>query len=146
MSRALFFHLVSDYCCVTENRHRSCPLQEGEWPHQGEWQTPGDGGASHPPVQGERGKPHQQALCLFALAELFFATCSVPLTILPFFHFQLLEPVLLLGKERFAGVDIRVRVKGGGHVAQIYGKKKIVLSCREFGFVSFAAVFECNLN
>lgn len=34
---------------------------------------------------------------------------------------QLLEPVLLLGKERFAGVDIRVRVKGGGHVAQIYG-------------------------
>lgn len=35
--------------------------------------------------------------------------------------FQLLEPVLLLGKERFAGVDIRVRVKGGGHVAQVYG-------------------------
>ena len=34
---------------------------------------------------------------------------------------QLQEPVLLLGKERFAGVDIRVRVKGGGHVAQIYG-------------------------
>ncbi|XP_027627805.1 40S ribosomal protein S16-like isoform X2 [Tupaia chinensis] len=33
---------------------------------------------------------------------------------------KLLEPVLLLGKERFAVVDIRVRVKGGGHVAQIY--------------------------
>uniref|UniRef100_A0A2K5Z161 Small ribosomal subunit protein uS9 n=1 Tax=Mandrillus leucophaeus TaxID=9568 RepID=A0A2K5Z161_MANLE len=35
---------------------------------------------------------------------------------------KLLEPVLLLGKERFrfAGVDIRVCVKGGGHVAQIY--------------------------
>lgn len=41
-------------------------------------------------------------------------------------HFQLLEPVLLLGKERFAGVDIRVRVKGGGHVAQIYGKHKVL--------------------
>jgi len=27
----------------------------------------------------------------------------------------------LLGKERFAGVDIRVRVKGGGRVSQIYG-------------------------
>lgn len=37
---------------------------------------------------------------------------------------QLLEPVLLLGKERFAGVDIRVRVKGGGHVAQIYGESQ----------------------
>ncbi|KAJ8261729.1 hypothetical protein GJAV_G00157730 [Gymnothorax javanicus] len=28
-------------------------------------------------------------------------------------QYKLLEPVLLLGKERFAGVDIRVRVKGG---------------------------------
>ncbi|XP_051236060.1 40S ribosomal protein S16-like [Dicentrarchus labrax] len=35
-------------------------------------------------------------------------------------QYKLLEPVLLLGKERFAGVDIIVRVKGGGHVAQIY--------------------------
>lgn len=50
----LFIHFVIAYC-VTENRHSSCPLQEGEWPHQGERQTPGDGGASHPPVQGELG-------------------------------------------------------------------------------------------
>uniref|UniRef100_A0A2K6PM03 Small ribosomal subunit protein uS9 n=1 Tax=Rhinopithecus roxellana TaxID=61622 RepID=A0A2K6PM03_RHIRO len=35
-------------------------------------------------------------------------------------QYKLLEPVLLLGKERFADVDIRVHVKGGGHVAQIY--------------------------
>jgi ribosomal protein S9 len=35
---------------------------------------------------------------------------------------QIQEPLLLLGKERFAGVDIRVRVKGGGRVAQIYGR------------------------
>ena len=34
---------------------------------------------------------------------------------------QVQEPVLLLGKEKFAEVDIRVRVKGGGHVAQVYG-------------------------
>lgn len=31
------------------------------------------------------------------------------------------EPVLLLGKQRFAGVDIRIRAKGGGHISQIYG-------------------------
>merc|ERR1739838_243759 len=30
------------------------------------------------------------------------------------------EPLLLLGTERFAGIDIRVRVKGGGQVAQLY--------------------------
>ena len=39
-----------------------------------------------------------------------------------FFHFQIEEPVLLLGKEKFAGVDVRIRVRGGGHVAQIYGE------------------------
>ncbi|KAK2495300.1 hypothetical protein MC885_019216 [Smutsia gigantea] len=35
-------------------------------------------------------------------------------------QYKLLEPVLLLGKEQFAGVDLEVRVKGGCHVAQIY--------------------------
>ena len=37
---------------------------------------------------------------------------------------QVQEPILLLGKERFEGVDIRVRVKGGGVVSRIYGKKR----------------------
>lgn len=32
------------------------------------------------------------------------------------------EPVLLLGKEKFANVDIRVRTRGGGHTSQIYGE------------------------
>ena len=32
-----------------------------------------------------------------------------------------IEPVLLLGAERFANLDIRITVKGGGRVAQIYG-------------------------
>uniref|UniRef100_A0A3Q3MID2 Small ribosomal subunit protein uS9 n=2 Tax=Percomorphaceae TaxID=1489872 RepID=A0A3Q3MID2_9TELE len=41
-------------------------------------------------------------------------------------QYKLLEPVLLLGKERFAGVDIRVRVKGGGHVAQIYAIRQAI--------------------
>ncbi|KAG8523026.1 40S ribosomal protein S16 [Galemys pyrenaicus] len=41
-------------------------------------------------------------------------------------QYKLLEPVLLLGKERFAGVDIRVRVKGGGHVAQIYAIRQSI--------------------
>ncbi|XP_020765015.2 WD repeat-containing protein 93 isoform X5 [Odocoileus virginianus] len=41
-------------------------------------------------------------------------------------QYELLEPVLPLGKERFAGVDIRVRVKGGGHVAQIYAIRQSI--------------------
>merc|ERR1712168_1672818 len=33
---------------------------------------------------------------------------------------KLLEPVNLLGKDRFADVDVRIRVKGGGRIAQVY--------------------------
>ncbi len=33
---------------------------------------------------------------------------------------KVLEPVLLLGPEKFANLDVRIRVKGGGHAAQIY--------------------------
>merc|ERR1712107_493635 len=34
--------------------------------------------------------------------------------------FNLQEPVLLLGNDRFADIDIRIRVKGGGHSSQVY--------------------------
>ena len=30
------------------------------------------------------------------------------------------EAILVVGKEKFADVDMRIRVKGGGHVAQVY--------------------------
>merc|ERR1712046_223481 len=36
------------------------------------------------------------------------------------------EPLLLLGKERFAGIDIRVRVKGGGYSAQVYAIRQAI--------------------
>lgn len=35
--------------------------------------------------------------------------------------YKVLEPMLIVGKDKFAGVDIRIRVQGGGHVSQIYG-------------------------
>merc|ERR1711977_256750 len=39
-------------------------------------------------------------------------------------QFKLQEPILLLGKDRFSEVDIRIRVKGGGRIAQIYSISK----------------------
>ncbi|KAL2915722.1 40S ribosomal protein S16 [Polyrhizophydium stewartii] len=36
------------------------------------------------------------------------------------------EPIYLLGQERFANVDIRVRVHGGGHVSQIYAIRQAI--------------------
>ncbi|GAX84596.1 hypothetical protein CEUSTIGMA_g12017.t1 [Chlamydomonas eustigma] len=35
-------------------------------------------------------------------------------------RFKAFEPVLLLGRNRLKNLDIRLRVKGGGHVSQIY--------------------------
>ena len=34
---------------------------------------------------------------------------------------KVLEPLLVLGANRFQMVDIRVRVQGGGYTSQIYG-------------------------
>ncbi|ESQ29504.1 hypothetical protein EUTSA_v10023899mg, partial [Eutrema salsugineum] len=39
-------------------------------------------------------------------------------------RFKIFEPVLL-GKHRFAGVDMRIRVKGGGHSSQVYAIRHV---------------------
>ena len=36
-------------------------------------------------------------------------------------RFKVLEPVLLLGLNRYSQIDIRIRVTGGGYTAQVYG-------------------------
>ncbi|CAB0033726.1 unnamed protein product [Trichogramma brassicae] len=41
-------------------------------------------------------------------------------------QYKLQEPILLLGKDKFNDVDIRVRVNGGGHVAQIYAIRQAI--------------------
>jgi ribosomal protein S9 len=41
-------------------------------------------------------------------------------------RFKVFEPVLILGKQRFADVDIRLRVRGGGYVSQIYAIRQAI--------------------
>merc|ERR1711992_213012 len=41
-------------------------------------------------------------------------------------QFKLQEPLLIVGKEKFAGVDIRIRVSGGGRIAQVYAIRQAV--------------------
>lgn len=41
-------------------------------------------------------------------------------------QFKLQEPLLIVGAERFAGVDIRIRVSGGGRIAQVYAIRQAV--------------------
>jgi small subunit ribosomal protein S16e len=39
---------------------------------------------------------------------------------------KVFEPIMVLGKERFANLDIRVRVQGGGHISQIYAIRQAI--------------------
>ncbi len=48
--------------------------------------------------------------------------CPIELVEPEILRYKVFEPILLLGKDRFANVDIRIRVKGGGYTAQIYGE------------------------
>jgi len=41
-------------------------------------------------------------------------------------RFKVFEPILLLGTNVFQGVDIRVRVRGGGYVARIYATRQAI--------------------
>ncbi|RUS28057.1 40S ribosomal protein S16 [Jimgerdemannia flammicorona] len=51
--------------------------------------------------------------------------------------FKVYEPILLLGQERFANVDIRIRVKGGGHTSQVYAIRQALAK----GIVAFYQKF-----
>ncbi len=39
---------------------------------------------------------------------------------------KVMEPILLLGLKKFQNLDIRVRVRGGGYVAQIYAIRQAI--------------------
>ena len=41
-------------------------------------------------------------------------------------RFKVYEPLLVLGLDKFANVDIRVRVSGGGHTSQIYAVRQSI--------------------
>lgn len=39
---------------------------------------------------------------------------------------KVMEPILLLGLKRFQNLDVRVRVRGSGYVAQIYAIRQAI--------------------
>eukprot|EP01065_Artemidia_motanka_P018383 TRINITY_DN216_c0_g1_i1.p1 TRINITY_DN216_c0_g1~~TRINITY_DN216_c0_g1_i1.p1 ORF type:complete len:174 (+),score=74.76 TRINITY_DN216_c0_g1_i1:75-524(+) len=41
-------------------------------------------------------------------------------------RFKLQEPILLVGKSKFKDVDIRLRVRGGGHTSQIFAARQAI--------------------
>ena len=51
---------------------------------------------------------------------------SSPATLLIKPSKKVYEPLLILGLDKFSGVDIRVRVTGGGHTSQIYAIRQAI--------------------
>ncbi|KAL6987195.1 40S ribosomal protein S16 [Sarracenia purpurea var. burkii] len=51
---------------------------------------------------------------------------SPPLASPEILLYKAYEPIFLLGRHRFAGVDMRICAKGSGHTSQIYAKALIV--------------------
>ncbi|KAK9382614.1 40S ribosomal protein uS9 [Kockiozyma suomiensis] len=41
-------------------------------------------------------------------------------------RFKVYEPLLIVGLDKFANIDIRVRVTGGGHVSQVYAIRQAI--------------------
>ncbi|GLC49171.1 40S ribosomal protein S16 [Pleodorina starrii] len=41
-------------------------------------------------------------------------------------RFKVFEPILVIGRQKVKNLDIRLRVKGGGHVSQIYALRQAV--------------------
>merc|ERR1711871_637794 len=52
--------------------------------------------------------------------------CPIELVEPETLRYKVFEPILLVGKERFLGVDIRIRVKGGGFTSQIYAIRQAI--------------------
>ncbi|PVV04389.1 hypothetical protein BB560_001115 [Smittium megazygosporum] len=40
--------------------------------------------------------------------------------------FKVYEAILIVGEDKFSNVDIRVRVKGGGHTSQVYAIRQAI--------------------
>uniref|UniRef100_A0A2N9HK13 Ribosomal protein S9 n=1 Tax=Fagus sylvatica TaxID=28930 RepID=A0A2N9HK13_FAGSY len=58
--------------------------------------------------------------------------CPIELIEPEILRFKAYEPILLLGRHRFAGVDMRIRVKGGGHYSQIYAIRQSIADPRRY--------------
>ncbi|KAJ1915047.1 40S ribosomal protein S16 [Mycoemilia scoparia] len=41
-------------------------------------------------------------------------------------RFKIYEAILVVGEDKFANVDIRVRVNGGGHTSQVYAIRQAI--------------------
>lgn len=68
------------------------------------------------------------AVCMCKRGRGLIKLNGVPLELVQpeILKFKVFEPILLLGSNRFADVDMRLRVRGGGHTSQIYALRQCI--------------------
>lgn len=67
----------------------------------------------------------QPEILRFKVSFLPLPSCSPVLEISDIIN-KVYEPLLIVGLDKFANVDIRVRVSGGGHTSQIYAIRQAI--------------------
>ena len=77
-------------------------------------------------VFGRKKKATAVAYCKNGRGLIKVNGCPIELLEPEILRLKTFEPVLLLGQARFADVDIRIRVKGGGFTAQIYAIRQAI--------------------
>lgn len=67
-------------------------------------------------------KKNAVAVALFRAGEGTIRVNGVPIDLVEpaILRTKVLEPIMLLGQDKFATADVRIRVRGGGFTAQIY--------------------------
>ena len=66
------------------------------------------------------------AICKKGKGMIRLNGCPIELVEPEPLRFKVFEPILILGKEKFANVDIRIRVKGGGYTSQVYAIRQAI--------------------
>ncbi len=66
------------------------------------------------------------AFCCEGKGSIKVNGCPLDLVEPEILRHKVFEPVRLLGEQRFSKVDIRIRVRGGGFVAQIYAIRQAI--------------------
>jgi len=70
--------------------------------------------------------PYKQALCKAGKGHIRLNGSPLHIAEPVLLRIKILEPILLLGRDRFANVDIRIRVSGGGFSSQVYAIRQAI--------------------
>ena len=66
------------------------------------------------------------AYCKKGKGQVKINGCPIELIEPEGLRYKVYEPILILGKEKFEDVDIRIRCKGGGYSSQIYAIRQAI--------------------